>query len=72
MEESLKQYEGEISGKKKMNDDISKFIYQTTIRLKNKKRKRYNIKKDKKPKISEIDYEFRKKYKKDYLDYKLI
>ena len=61
LEESLKQYEGEISGKKKMNDDISKFIYQTTIRLKNKKRKRYNIKKDKKPKISEIDYEFRKK-----------
>ena len=59
LEDSLNQYENEISGKKKMNDDISKFIYKTMIAVKGKKK--YNIKRTKKPRISEIDYEFKKK-----------
>ena len=61
LEKSLNQYEKEISGKINMNDDISKFLYKTTIAIKSKKNKRFNIKHSKKPKISEIDYEFRKK-----------
>ena len=44
-----------------MKDDISQFLYQTTIKLKNKKKKKVNIEYTKKPKRSEIDYDFRKK-----------
>ena len=61
LEKSLDEYENEISGKKVMKDDISKFLYSTTIKLKNKNKKGFSINKAKKPKISEIDYEFRKK-----------
>ena len=39
LEKSLDGYESEISGKKKMRDDISQFIYKTTIGGKNKKKK---------------------------------
>ena len=59
LEDSLNLYEQEISGKKKMNDDISKFLYKTMIAVKSKKK--YNIKRTKKPRISEIDYDFKKK-----------
>ena len=59
LEDSLNQYEQEISGKKKMNDDISKFLYKTMIAVKSKKK--YNIKRTKKQRISEIDYDFKKK-----------
>ena len=59
LEESLNNYEKAISGKKKMNDDISKFLYKTMIAVKSKKK--YNIKRSKKPRISEIDYDFKKK-----------
>ena len=61
LEKSLKAYENEISGKEKMKDDISQFLYQTTIRLRHKNNKKFNIHYSKKPRISEIDYEFRKK-----------
>ena len=61
LEKSLDKYESEISGKKRMKDDISHSIYKTTIKGKNKKKKRFNIQVSKKPKISEIDYDFRKK-----------
>ena len=61
LEKSLDSYENEISGKKKMKDDISKFLYQTTFPVRHKKGKNYNLIYSKKPKISEIDYEFRKK-----------
>ena len=60
LNKALDAYENDISGKKVMKDDISKFLYNTTIGLKNKKKKGLNIKRTKKPKISEIEYEFRK------------
>jgi hypothetical protein len=61
LEKGLNNFEKEIRGKKGMKDDISQFLYQTTIKLKNKKKKKVNIEYTKKPKISEIDYDFRKK-----------
>jgi len=61
LEKSLDGFENEISGKGRMKDDISQFLYKTTFNFKKKKKKKFNIQYSKKPKISEIDYEFRKK-----------
>jgi hypothetical protein len=61
LEKSLDGFENEISGKGRMKDDISQFLYKTTFNFKNKRKKKFNIQYSKKPKISEIDYEFRKK-----------
>ena len=62
LENSLNKYESEISGKKKMNTDTSKYLYQDPF--KNKKRNRLGKKiiKPRGPKVyPEIEYEFRKK-----------
>ena len=60
LEKSLNKFESEISGRKKMNTDTSKYLYQDAF--KNKKRKGQKIIKPRAPKIyPEIDYEFRKK-----------
>ena len=62
LENSLNKYEMEISGKKKMNSDTSKFLFQDGF--KNKKRSKFGQKviKPHEPKIyPEFDYEFRKK-----------
>ena len=61
LEKSLDGFENEISGKGGMKDDISQFLYKTTFNFKKKRKKKFNIQYSKKPKISEIDYEFRKK-----------
>ena len=50
LNKALDAYENEISGKKVMKDDISKFLYNTTIGLKNKKKEGIKYKENKKAK----------------------
>ena len=61
LENSLNKYESQISGKKKMNTDTSKYLYQDAFKNK-KSGLGQKIIKPRGPKIyPEIDYEFRKK-----------
>ena len=61
LENSLDKYESQISGKKKMNTDTSKFLYQDAFKNK-KSGLGQKVIKPRGPKIyPEIDYEFRKK-----------
>ena len=61
LENSLNKYESEISGKKKMNTDTSKYLYQDAFKNK-KSGLGQKIIKPRGPKIyPEIDYEFRRK-----------
>ena len=62
LENSLNKYESEISGRKKMNTDTSKYLYQDAFKNKKKSRLGQKVIKPRGPKIyPEIDYEFRKK-----------
>ena len=62
MENSLNKYESEISGKRKMKTDTSKYLYQDAFRNKKKSGLGQKIIKPREPKVyPEIDYEFRKK-----------
>ena len=62
LERSLNKYESEISGRKKMNTDTSKYLYQDAFKNKKKSRLGQKLIKPKGPKVyPEIDYEFRKK-----------
>ena len=61
LENSLNKYESEISGKKKMNTDTSKYLYQDAFKNK-KSGLGQKVIKPRGPKIyPEIDYEFRRK-----------
>ena len=61
LENSLNKYESEISGKKKMNTDTSKYLYQDAFKNK-KSGLGQKIIKPRGPKIyPEIDYDFRRK-----------
>ena len=62
LEKSLNKYESEISGKKKMNTDTSRFLYQDAFKNKKKSRFGQKVIKPREPKVyPEIEYEFRKK-----------
>ena len=62
LEDSLNKYEMEISGKKKMNSDTSKFLFQDGFKNKKKSKFGQKVIKAREPKIyPEFDYEFRKK-----------
>ena len=62
MEKSLNKYESEISGKKRMKTDTSKYLYQDAFKNKKKSGLGGKVIKPREPKVyPEIDYEFRKK-----------